>query len=677
MTRSPGSDRPNTPSLPCASRPLPTRQIHLDFHTSEHIPGIGEHFSKAQWQKALRIGRVNSINIFAKGHHGWAYYPTKVGHVHPHLDFDLLGAQIEACHEIDVECPIYFTVGWSVNDAETRPEWCARHKDGSFIWQGNPDAKPTDPLPYGTWKLLCPSGGYHAHILAQVTEICEAYDVDGFWFDIYQQHHGCWCDRCRASMAAKGIDMDNDKAVRAHFAQVYKDHMADLRALIARYHPNATVFFNGTTALRGGNQRYRLYAYNTHQDLEDLPTGWGGYDKLPLRSKYYLEQGYQICAMSGKFHTAWGEFGGFKHPDALTYEAASHMAFGAVSNFGDQLHPSGLMDMQTYQNVGAAFAYAEQIEAYGPGGVPASNLGLWFTGNTDADMGCTKMLLERQMDFRVADASNLEAFQTIILPSAPCLSEADVAAIEAYLANGGSALILSTGAMDADQTRFVLDVGADYVGPARYDVDYTAVSSNLGKDLPQSPFLNYTPALRTAPHPGAEVLAVIHEPYFSRTYAHFCSHRNTPQRLEPAGHPALLQKGNVVFAANPLDVMYGALAARPHRDLFEAALKRIYTAPMLRVNLPSAGRVSLLHQPEQQRYVAHLLYATPHYRGGLELIEDLVPLFDVPVEVRLPRPVRQATLIPDGTTLPLEQDGDVIQVIVPRFQMHCAVAFEY
>ena len=47
--------------------PLPARQVHLDFHTSEHIPGIGEHFSKAQFQEALQLGRVNHINIFEGG----------------------------------------------------------------------------------------------------------------------------------------------------------------------------------------------------------------------------------------------------------------------------------------------------------------------------------------------------------------------------------------------------------------------------------------------------------------------------------------------------------------------------------------------------------------------------------------------------------------------------------
>lgn len=119
--------------------PLPTRDIHLDFHTSEHIPEIGRRFDRAQFQEALRIGHVNQINIFGKGHHSWSYYPTEVGSIHPNLNFDLLGAQIEACHEIGVRCPIYYTVGWSATDAEQHPEWCSRLADGSIKVNGTFD----------------------------------------------------------------------------------------------------------------------------------------------------------------------------------------------------------------------------------------------------------------------------------------------------------------------------------------------------------------------------------------------------------------------------------------------------------------------------------------------------------------------------------------------------------
>ena len=36
---------------------------------------------------------------------------------------------------------------------------------------------------------------------------------------------------------------------------------------------------------RPENLRFRTFEVNTKQDLEDLPTTWGGYDKLPIRSK--------------------------------------------------------------------------------------------------------------------------------------------------------------------------------------------------------------------------------------------------------------------------------------------------------------------------------------------------------------------------------------------------------
>lgn len=179
---------------------LPSRQVHLDFHNSEFIEGIGERFDKTEWQNALKTARVNQINIFAKCHHSWSYYPTKVGMVHPHLKFDLLGAQIEACHEIGVKCPVYLTVGWSAIDAEMHPEWCARQKDGSYqVTRWDFQAEMTAVKPRGSWKWLCPAAGgsYHEHIKRQVEEICRSYSVDGFWFDIYHvASRGCYCEWC-------------------------------------------------------------------------------------------------------------------------------------------------------------------------------------------------------------------------------------------------------------------------------------------------------------------------------------------------------------------------------------------------------------------------------------------------------------------------------------------------
>ena len=392
---------------------LPARQVHLDFHTSELIPGIGEKFNKKQWQEAIKSARLNQINIFAKCHHSWSYYPTKIGRIHPNLDFDLLGAQIEACHEIKVVCPIYFTVGWSSNEAEDHPEWCARNFDGTYQvsvqnkWDFN--AAKTDVRPFTSWKELCPAAGgpYSEYVKSQVEEICKNYDADGFFFDIYHVY-GCYCQYCMKRMRNENIDISNKEEVLKSNALAVKKHLSEMRAIVSRYHPEATVYFNGTPHVRNSPPFiYRLFDMNTEQQLEDLPTTWGGYDKLPLGSKYHLGQGVPVVAMSGKFHKAWGEFGGFKHSDAMKYEAAAMISYGASCNFGDQLHPSGEMDIETYRNIGKAFEYVEKIEQYGPGGLPVSKLGIWLTLDASADLGVVNMLLETHNDFIVANEKNL------------------------------------------------------------------------------------------------------------------------------------------------------------------------------------------------------------------------------------------------------------------------------
>ena len=99
------------------------RQVHLDFHTSEKVPGIGSEFKKEQFQKALIEGHVDSITIFSKCHHGWAYHPSVANEIHPELNFDLLGAQIEAAHEIGVKTPVYISAGFDEKTVRRHPEW--------------------------------------------------------------------------------------------------------------------------------------------------------------------------------------------------------------------------------------------------------------------------------------------------------------------------------------------------------------------------------------------------------------------------------------------------------------------------------------------------------------------------------------------------------------------------
>src|SRR5215212_5452895 len=78
-------------AAPERARRIPYRQVHLDFHTSDLIPDVGADFDAREFVSGLQAARVNAINVFAKCHHGYAYYPTKIGTPHPNLKKDMLG----------------------------------------------------------------------------------------------------------------------------------------------------------------------------------------------------------------------------------------------------------------------------------------------------------------------------------------------------------------------------------------------------------------------------------------------------------------------------------------------------------------------------------------------------------------------------------------------------------
>ena len=106
-----------------------SRQIHLDFHTSGLIENIGENFSKEQFKKALKSGNVNSINIFGKVTMD-THTTTQDRNQHPHLKFDLLKEQIEACHEMGVTAQVYLLLDGH-KDADDHPEWILKDKNGT------------------------------------------------------------------------------------------------------------------------------------------------------------------------------------------------------------------------------------------------------------------------------------------------------------------------------------------------------------------------------------------------------------------------------------------------------------------------------------------------------------------------------------------------------------------
>ena len=653
----------------------PKRQVHLDFHTSPYIYGIGERFSKEQFQAALKRGRVNSITLFAKCHNGYCYYPTKVGKMHPHLDFDLLGAELDACHEIGVRAPIYITGGWSQYDSQTHPEWNRRDADGTVATVGGYDlnATPDTPKPMCCWIHLCLNdGAYCRHIYELTEEVCQRYkEVDGLFYDIIFIGNACYCDECVRGMKEMGLDPSSESDAHTYYVKKHIDFMKKCDAILKKYHPNATIFFNSG----GANMNMTEYPpYESHYEMEDLPTAWGGYNKMPPRARFFAKYGKFYLGMTGKFHLTWGEFGGYKSKDALKYEICTMAQYGAGCSIGDHLYPDGEMDMQTYENIGYAYGYHEKIEEFCYDGEPVTNLGVYVDKNNPSLQGVVNILLENQLDFDFVSNGNFDKFDAVIVPGEATLKVGDRENLENYIARGGRLMLIGNAFIK--DGRHEIETGVWEIKESPYDTDF--IKSDVGKGiLPSSPFLSYMPAPIFKAR-DAQVLSTIYPPLFNRTYGKFSGHRNTPYDKSGEHFPAMTRYKNIIYLAHDIGALYLKYGMLCYRDYMIAALtEALGYEPILQTAFGSAGRITMINQKDKSRYAINLTYAAPMTRGEAEIIDEILPVYNIPIEIKIPERARSVRLPLQDKTLDFaEKDGKLVFTL-PRLQCHETILIEY
>lgn len=628
------------------------RQVHLDFHTSEKISGIGESFDKEQFQRALIAGHVNSITVFAKCHHGWMYYPTKKGRMHPELKFDLLGAQIEAAHEIGVKTPVYISAGFDEQEIRRHPEWRMQNKTHEF----NNFSEPG-------YNLICMNTPYLDLLLEEIKEVCENYDADGIFLDIVGVRH-CCCDSCMKEMMSNGMDPNSDAAIKELGEKTYANYYKRVREAIDSVKPGLPVFHNGGHIRQG--RRDLAYA-NSHLELESLPTGGWGYDHFPVSARYVQNLGMDYLGMTGKFHISWGEFGGFKHPNALRYEAALSVAHGAKCSIGDQLAPNGHMDMTTYELIGKAYEEIEKKEPWLDNVKPVCDIAVLSLESmqtvdedtgvelTIPDTGAGRILLEGKYQFSVIDTEvDFCKYKVIILPDKVNPNNETLARLKEFVRNGGK--ILASGKSGIKDGSFVFDFGAEYIGAGEYNPSYIRP---INDNKNNSDFIMYTDYQKINLTDG-EKLADVVPSYFNRTAEHFCSHYHSPSSGVCEGAGVVMGKNGIYIAWEIFTdyAEYGELVAK--KVVCNALDLLLGNEKSLVTNLGSYGVSTLFEQ--EDRYIAHLLYAVSTKRGkNIEIIEDIYPVSGIQLKVKLPEKIKRVYLAPEMKELAFtEEDGYVV-----------------
>jgi len=658
-------------------RKYPNRQIHLDFHTSPLIPEVGCEFDQDEFGKTLGDAGVQLINLFGKCHHGWFYYPTKVGRMHPSMKSPLLPAQIKACRERNIDFTIYTCVGWNEDCATSHPEWQEISPEGIL---GN--KRPFERGFY-RWQKLCLNNlEYRALIKAELKEEYELYKPLGFWIDIILQHE-CICASCRAVAKQKGLRIEDEKDRRriARMAQI--DYMRDIREYIAGLDPELHVYFNGypyamdlgdDPELANANKR----PFVTFMDIESIPSTEWGYSHYPIAAHYVNKYDKDLTMMNGKFHLAWGDFGSLRNKAALEYECFRALATGAGICVGDQLHPSGKLDPTVYKRIGAVFKEVEAVEPWCLNTRKMSEIGVYGTirssdSNSNAidrsAEGAYRVLTELKLQYDFLDLNDdISRYRLLVIPDSVHLTKAAARKVDQFVAAGGRVLATGISGLDAEGKAFLPDCyPVKFLGQAESCPRYMDIAEGTFADVPAMKYVAYLQGAKVSAKEGAVVLAQSVDSYFNRSEEHFCSHRQTPPMLASAGEPAIVLGGGVAYVSNPLFADFAEHGVKAYKDILAGLIQRLLPEPLVTSDLPAYAEIVLRRnlglRDERDTIVVHVLaYIIQRKCQALDTIEDAVPLHGRRISVRCGRKVASVMAVPSGEDVPFSQERDYVSL---------------
>jgi hypothetical protein len=659
------------------------RHVHLDFHTSELIQDVAANFDPTAFAKTLKNAYVNSVNLFGRCHHGMIYYDTKKHpeRKHPALKRNLLKEQIEACHKLDIRTPIYTTIGWDHFTAEQHPEWLLIDETGKIMG--------TEPLKPGFYREMDVSTAYMDFLKAHITDLFESVPVDGLWLDIVRPLHTASNRRHTDAMIKKGLNIHNHVHRNQYFTEIIDNFKHEMSAHIRKHDKNVNIFYNGGHV---GPDIYNTITDNSHLELESLPSGGWGYMHFPLTGRYARTQGLDLLGMTGKFHRSWGDFHSLKNQAAMEYEIFTMLALNAKCSIGDQLHPRGVLDRATYDLIGKVYGSVEKKEPWCEDAKAVVDIGVFspeafnpphikpgWGRVPEPARGVVRILQEGNHMFDVIDQrADLSKYKLLIMPDSITLDADMTKKVEAFVAKGGSLIASFDSGLTQDKKQFASNIfGASLVGKAPYSPDFMVTKGPIAKGLPETELVMYMGANEIKVNKDTNVLADVNVPYFNRTYEHFSSHNQTPS-AEKKGYPGIIQKGKVIYFAHPVFEQYSSNAPVWCKKLVLNAIERLMPVKALTTDGPSTILSALNDQPAKGRLVTHILHYIAERRGEeFDVIEEIIPLYNLNVTVNTNKKIKAAKLVPENTTIKFTQKGDTVVFNLAKLNGHQMIELAY
>jgi len=729
--------------------PLPLRPVpewpRTHFRVG-HLPGSPEMavaFLKAGYNVVIlnALGRWDAVGPSAS-----LYPPAKVKEA-----ADYLRMHVERCHKAGAKAVFY--VG-PVQVPVGNPTFVKAHPDWLRV---RPNGKP-DPTP----NFANIRSDYADWLLAQLAYVTKEFKADGFWFDGYAPAHLHTYDEASKKAFrdfSKGkeiplpmsdvpdrsmnFDTVKDSLARQYLAW-HEDHFVNfadrMRGAIRKENPDAIIYVNHSAnrtwyfpeAYRG---EYPIH-YSGAVDISSVELYWDvPGDPLYQQFVYAFMQGVTqergaTCWIQPSAHG----ISGVSSPVEIQLRGLEGTPWGVYPEFVEsagreeyfKLHLANIKLREKWFEKSVAVPFvgivaSEQTRTlFARGALP-----VYFSHT----LGAFRSYLEKHLPIRVLtehdlEAADLHGVRVLVLPNVACLSPRAAEVIRRFVkAGGGLVATFETSLYDENFKKrgdFALAdlFHASYIAThtvsqrieqlsLTLDANHPIVNDPVIKSRQQTAWITpgnppakgslalIASAVEVKPLEGGNVLA---------TY-----NVAAPAKKPRARHPAIIASeygnGRVVYLPASVDKgMFFYPDAYMRQVLFLASKWAARdVVPPFEVDGPLILTATFRQQPEQKRYVVHLLNQgsswgqhsiyqklaplpkelNKHWGfsnhsellGTWPVREEVIPLNNIKVRCRVAG-ITKATLQPGGITLPLTKSADGVTVTVNDLGMHALVVFE-
>jgi len=658
----------------------------------------------------------NVADVRAFGCNAWllntggivSHYPSALPHQHPspwlkdRPSGDLVGDAVVAAHEAGLR---YMA----------RCDFSKLHRDQ---FEQHPDWFYVSPRGtrqiYNGLYATCPTGPYYQEKSFEVFgEILDRYPVDALFINWYMHplrdysgvRHGiCQCSSCQREFAAYSGGMAlpreerfDDPAYplwRRFSEHVLLDLAERLRTFVkARNRGCALLLTRNPDVVdkevnNALDRPLPLWRYETGEAVRTLASTYPD-RPVSVRTVLFLDIPYRFSA---------------EQPGMVELTLAQTIANGAVPYAYVLGHTANQPDRKNWPQTRRLLHFHRDNEALYDGSESAAEVLLVSPAQAEeaygaaaeakavaARRGAYRALVESHIPFDVLPDNRLEVaaadgrlgrYRAIVLPNAAALSDAQAAALDAFVERGGG-LVASyeTATRDAEgRPRPDGQIALRSLGAAR-----VLAARDAPKEL-RGAYLRVTRREDLADLPETDLVPVDRaflyvEPRGGATPS-FAFIAPTPygppekcwwdESYETA-HPGLLWhrfgRGRTAYFPWPLDALFYGHSLPECRSLLAHAVRSVAGGSQLETDLPPQVEVTLRRQPSSGATLLHLVNSSGHQDRSYH---PAMPVFDARLALRADGPdgpLHQARSVALAQDLAVSQDGPWSRIALPRVDL--------